>query len=139
MKWSYFVGQSEGKVKVDSESAGCTLCLRPVTSGVCAPVRGQVLEHMDGREPAGARHRPAGHDAGCSCRPRAVAVGLAWRPPVQRRVRAHLVVEVDPPADDPLGIQPVAELMEVHRLVLQRPPWCWTTARRGRAGSPARR
>ena len=37
-------------------------------------------------------------------------------------MRAHLVVEVDPRADDAFGVQTVAKLVEVHRLVLQRPP-----------------
>ena len=53
---------------------------------------------------------------------RAFAIGLARRPSAQRRVRARFVVEVDPRADDALGVGPVPELVEVHRLVLQRPP-----------------
>ena len=66
--------------------------LRPAASWVCVPVREEAIGHADGRVPA------------------------------QRRMRAYLVGEVDPRADDPLGVQPVAELMQVHRLVLQQPP-----------------
>ena len=37
-------------------------------------------------------------------------------------MRAHLVVEVDPGTNDAFGVEPVPEFVEVHRLVLQRPP-----------------
>ena len=37
-------------------------------------------------------------------------------------MRACLIVEVAPRADNAFGVQPVAELVEVHGLVLQRPP-----------------
>ena len=37
-------------------------------------------------------------------------------------MRACLIVEVAPRADNAFGVQPVAELVEVHDLVLQRPP-----------------
>jgi hypothetical protein len=83
--------------------------------------------------PADSRERvPAGAEIRRSHHTRAVAVGVARRPPAQGRVRAHLVVEVDPRADDALGVQPVAELVEVHRLVLKD-----SAVRPARSSAPA--
>ena len=50
------------------------------------------------------------------------AVRLARRSPAQRAVRALLGIEAHPVRDDALGFKAIAQLVQVHRLVLQRPP-----------------
>ena len=79
-----------------AESSGGMPRFRPTASQRRAhPVReGKPPGHANAQAPADDRHWPYEHDAGCSCRPRTVAVRLAGRPPAQRRVGTNLVVGV---------------------------------------------
>ena len=60
---------------------------------------------------------------GGSCRiSQGAPIDIARRSTVERRVRAHIVVKVEPGADHVLCIASIGQFVQVHRLVLQRPP-----------------
>ena len=54
--------------------------------------------------------------------PQGAPIDIARRSTVERRVRAHIVVKVEPGADHALCIASIGQFVQVHRLVLQRPP-----------------
>ena len=49
-------------------------------------------------------------------------IDLAGGPAGQRRMRARFPVDAEPGSDDALGVARVCQLVQVHRLVLQRTP-----------------
>ena len=60
---------------------------------------------------------------GGSCRiSQGAPIDIARRSTVERRVRAHIVVKVEPGVDHALCIASIGQFVQVHRLVLQRPP-----------------
>ena len=44
---------------------------------------------------------------------------FAWRTSVQCRVRSHMIIEIDPLTDHPLGGASIRQLMQINRFVLQ--------------------
>ena len=146
VRWSYFVDSPRAKSRWIRSGCESPRSFRSVFSwGACSTLRsfpcreGQVQyePRSPGGEPdqrpgLGRRRREAPGMGKSRVAPRARRLTRARpgrcgrhrprRAPAQGRMRTHLVVEVDPRADDALGVQPVAELVEVHGLVLQRSP-----------------